>query len=178
MKILIIILWMLFSQFVIAENPKSSKEYREANKYEVSLAYGPDYKEITKQLIFGYMLNEDNSLNLKLGYTDNQSSKHWRHVQLNATFQYKKFISNSFYYSPELVYLDYRAIYSEENSSASGDRFNGMGVGVRIGNQWHWDHFTLGCDWFGGGKMSVYLGHKSENEYFFTFLNTYFGYSF
>jgi len=78
---------------------------------------------------------------------------------------YKKFISNSFYFS---VGVDQRQTsYAEEvsNSGPFDYSFNFDGTttmaGFVIGNQWQWADFTLGCDWFG---YSAPLAYKIKNE--------------
>lgn len=69
---------------------------------------------------------------------------------------YKHFAGNSFYYRGGIDYrnVDYSHtsydiltpsnVYSRENFKG-----NSMTATFVIGNQWQWDNFTLGCDWFG-----------------------------
>jgi hypothetical protein len=77
----------------------------------------------------------------------------------------KNFIANSFYYTGS---LNYRQIeYSEaENFGSIYDYaydFSGNATtgDFSIGNQWHWQNFTLGCDWIG---LSVPLASSIDSE--------------
>ncbi|MFZ4715404.1 MAG: hypothetical protein ACOYL6_16895 [Bacteriovoracaceae bacterium] len=157
---------------------KSSKENRENKKYEISISYGPDYKEITQQAMLSKYIDDDNILGLKIGYTNNNTSKYWNHYQSNISLQYKRYVSNSFYLAPEIIYLKTQAKNSEAGSSSPDTSSSGLGAGFRIGNQWHWKNFTLGCDWIGIGQMFAFFKNTQEVNGYATLLNTYVGYSF
>ncbi|MAF91433.1 MAG: hypothetical protein CL674_09180 [Bdellovibrionaceae bacterium] len=67
----------------------------------------------------------------------------------------KVFLGNSFYISPFL--FKRRLAVRERDGSwlfgGSGDvvregEINDSGIGLKIGNQWQWNKFTLGCNWF------------------------------
>lgn len=65
---------------------------------------------------------------------------------------YKRFVSNSFYWRAGAEYIsqhikrDYKGTGYTGSYDIEITRLAGTFV---IGNQWQWDNFTLGCDWFG-----------------------------
>lgn len=69
---------------------------------------------------------------------------------------YKHYEGNSFYVAGGLTYLN---PYEEQDWDIFDlndlDKFTSIGADNRIGNQWHWKNFTLGCDWIGIGKRFV-----------------------
>lgn len=69
---------------------------------------------------------------------------------------YKHFVKNSFYVKPGLEYrkLSYNyTTYFPDQKLEESTQFTGstLTANFAIGNQWQWDHFTLGCDWVGIG---------------------------
>ena len=66
----------------------------------------------------------------------------------------KKFVGNSFYVKPEAYYRKQKYVaqtvndYSELLSARAGE-YTDIGLSVKIGNQWQWESFTIGCDWIG-----------------------------
>lgn len=63
----------------------------------------------------------------------------------------KHYVGNSFYYR---VGVDHRTMehrYTDFFITSTTRTFDAksLGVTVNIGNQWQWEHFTLGCDWVG-----------------------------
>lgn len=157
---------------------KTSKENRKDKRYEGTVSYGPDYKEITQQAMFSKYLDNDSIIGLKIGYTKNRSSKNWNHSQSNISLQYKRYVSNSFYFAPEIVYLGTQAKNLDADSLSQNTGSNVLGAGLRIGNQWHWKNFTMGCDWIGVGQALIYLKNTQEINGYATLFNTYVGYSF
>lgn len=71
-----------------------------------------------------------------------------------ASVHFKHFLGNSFYYRAGIDYnqvtydYDYSRITygSGHSSSFAGES---LAADVTIGNQWQWQNFNLGCDWFG-----------------------------
>ena len=71
-------------------------------------------------------------------------------VKLN----FKKFLSNSFYINPGLYYrsqefITLKSMNSNGDYNYAKEEHNDVGFDFRIGNQWQWDNFTMGCDWVG-----------------------------
>lgn len=77
----------------------------------------------------------------------------------------KKFFGNSFYVKPEAYYRKQKLVtetkhtYSRLTSSRAGD-YTDVGLSLKIGNQWQWENFTIGCDWIG---MSQTVSMIQEN---------------
>lgn len=104
----------------------------------------------------------------------------------------KKFESNSFYYKPEIYARSQENVNSTTTgySSSTGDyliskdtnKIEDIGVSFRIGNQWQWDNFTLGCDWIGITRSMTTTKKsgniKSHDKNTASLLNFYLGASF
>jgi hypothetical protein len=101
-----------------------------------------------------------------------------------VTIGYRRFLGNSFNVMP--------TIYYKRNT---GDFFNAtliyedVGTGFRVGNEWQWENFTMGCDWFGLNYKTVEINHKEKGlgpidthtpmkALTMTFASFYLGYSF
>lgn len=149
----------------------SSADNRTHLKYQVVWnPIGQDYRLAVTQLTFAKFLTPDSLVGLKIGHGRAKDDE-----QFDMALQSKHFVNNSFYFSPEVFFLnskfgrDYHADY----------RLSGLGLGLRIGNQWQWKNFTFGCDWIGFGKTMVHFKNNiGEGLYTVTFLNAYLGWSF
>lgn len=68
---------------------------------------------------------------------------------------YKRFLTNSFYmdagFASEQIDVKYNVVSAAlpVASVESNAEFQRWGVVLHMGNQWQWNHFTLGCDWLG-----------------------------
>lgn len=158
----------------------SSRENRANKKLELTVQVGLDYRMSPEQVSAMYFLNSDNLIGVKIGA--DREGKNER--QTNAAIQYKHFTGNSFYFVPEIFYLNTREnITSWLNWRGNKDEFaeyRSMGAGIRIGNQWTWKNFTVGCDWVGvGHRIGTFKKetHKLEQTTF-TLLNFMIGASF
>lgn len=99
----------------------------------------------------------------------------------------KSFNGNSFYFEPSVYYRKQKVVQETTTvnsvliSSKSGD-ITDIGVSIRIGNQWQWDSFTIGCDWIGLTQSLSDLdsnGNLDSDEYgSLSLLNLYLGASF
>jgi len=176
MKISLIVFLCLFSSLLLA---KTSREERALKDIELTLQFGFDYRMATTQTGVMYYLDADNLIGFKVGDTTVDSKK-----QTNLTFQYKHFAGNSFYVAGEIFYLNtlddenwVANLFLQEERYA---HYSSMGAGVRIGNQWTWNHFTLGCDWVGiGQRVGVFRrDYNDSDKITFTLLNVIAGFSF
>ena len=122
-------------------------------------------------MAFSKFLNSDSLVGLRFGARASHQEN-----QTNVTLQYKRFTDNSFYLAPEIFYLN----YTEKFNRSKDDELTGMGLGLRLGNQWQWDNFTLGCDWVGIGRTMVYFKSTTSDKNFYTvtLANVYLGWSF
>ncbi len=150
MKIFIILIALLSS---VTANAETSEQNRSDKKIEASLQFAPHDYRLPNSAVSGmYFLTPNDLLGLKLGSLSGKEN------QNSIAIQYKRYFGNSFYAAPELFYL---RSYEEINGFWA-DVFNinqreyasykSLGAGVRIGNQWTWKNFTLGCDWIGIGQ--------------------------
>ena len=162
---------------LVREESIPSEVIRAEKSHEVAISWGQDYKIVTTQLILSKYLAANEVIGFKFGYgTDHRGNYH--DTQLNISFQYKRFLSNSFYVSPEVTYLKFEQ--SEDNYYPDQDNefYRGFGIGFRIGNQWHFENFIIGCDWVGLGKLLVATEDTDNLNSYATLLNTYIGCSF
>lgn len=106
---------------------------------------------------------------------------------------YKRFSGNSFYIHPEVYYRQQKYVGNTTESynsttdtwtltdSETGD-FSDLGVSFRIGNQWQWKNFTLGCDWVGLSRSIMNTVNGEVDTIVFgnniSLLNVYLGASF
>lgn len=100
-------------------------------------------------------------------------------IMLNGTaveLTFQRFTSNSFYFKPTIFYRNASSKDSMKATYINGSRvkkeysgkatFQDVGAGIKIGNQWQWDNFTLGCDWVGySAKLFNINFEGDESEY-------------
>ncbi len=133
-------------------NSATSTDGRNGKIIELTVQAGVDYRMSPTQLSAMYFLNSDNLLGFKVG-----SDRTIEERQTSVAVQYKHFLENSFYVSGEIFYLNTREdvnYFWESVFRKNGDYadYKSLGAGIRIGNQWTWKYFTLGCDWIGYGR--------------------------
>ncbi len=177
-KVLILIFSFILSQNMPAA---SSLEGRSNKKYEFTFQTGGDYRMSPSQLAGMYFIDANNLIGLKLGV-----DRTGEDFQTSIATQYKRYFGNSFYTAGEVFYLNTREdttglineIFSLNKSRDA--QYTSLGAGIRIGNQWTWKHFTLGCDWIGVGHRLVSFKKESPHldDTVFTFFNFIIGASF
>lgn len=150
---------------------------RATKNWDVQLSWGADYTLITQQLIIGKYLTANDIIGLKGGHGKVKYGD-WTDHQLNISLFYKKFLANSFYISPEVVYLKLEETEDDPVFDQDNEFYRGFGAGVRIGNQWNWTNFTIGCDWIGLGKLFLASENTENRSTYATLLNFYAGWSF
>ena len=176
MKITIILLLLIFSSWTLAGE---SEDNRAGKKFETTLQLAPvDYRMGNTAVSGMYFLSPNELIGLRVSSVRGQES------QDAVAVQFKRYLANSFYLAPEIFYLRSR----EDVNGFWGDFFNqrdyathtSLGGSLRLGNQWTWKNFTLGCDWIGFGRRFGTFRrdtHKSQPTTV-TFLNLIIGYSF
>ncbi len=98
-----------------------------------------------------------------LSFTDWPGGEEIRTV----AFWGRKFFGNSFNVSGGLIYgaITDTKLVGEESTGANECSYSGCQNNLEyseirsyfaIGNQWQWDYFTLGCDWFGIALSPLY----------------------
>ncbi len=103
------------------------------------------------------------------GNSTSSSIRTWD-TSVNASsvgLHYKRFVLGSFYAKGGLVYRTFKVTDRFANRSASDQEssFTGSAWGavVAVGNQWHINYFTIGCDWI--GYVQTFGGGISEETY-------------
>lgn len=148
----------------IAKN-LSSEENRKNLKYQVALAFiGVEYSSATPLTFSGsYYLSPNHLLTLRYSNINNNNEK-LRAIALG----YKYFLGNSFNIMPTFGWR--RTTGNNENNSLPTSFFYSprftyeeIGAGLRIGNEWQWENFTMGCDWIGINKTILKL-HATGNS--------------
>jgi hypothetical protein len=168
-------LWACLILFSSLSFAGPSEEVRATREYEALIHVGYDYRLDSTQGSIGKHLDKDNVISFKAG-----SGSDSAHRQFSAAFQFKHFEGDSFYVAPELYYVNYFNSNDDDYYDLDPGHFSAAGLGVRIGNQWHLKHFTLGFDWIGIGRNIVYWTNTYEEKYDYTItlLNMSLGYSF
>lgn len=177
-KIFLPLICLLLSLNILAA---SSLEGRSNKKFELTFQTGGDYRMSPTQLAGMYFIDANNLVGLKVGV-----DRTGRDFQTSVATQYKRYFGNSFYAAGEVFYLN-----TQENTDGLINdifslnegidaQYTSLGAGVRIGNQWTWKHFTLGCDWIGvGQRIGTFKKESSKlDDTVFTFFNFIIGASF
>lgn len=177
MKFLLITTLFLATQIARGE---SSEAERAKKKVEFTVSAGVDYRMSPTQVAAYYFFDKNNLLGLKAGVDRNGEER-----QTNVALQFKHFTGNSFYIAPEVFYLNTREdedwfLNEVFNIKKSYAEYISYGVGVRIGNQWSWRHFSLGVDWIGVGRRIGVVRRDTDDlsTTTFTLFNIYAGLSF
>lgn len=122
--------------------------------------------DITKGQVNGYNAFSSSSILNANNKTKSQS----------FGIHYKQFVSNTFYFRTgmDIRSLSYSYTYSSILfSETSNNRYSfdseSTSLNFAIGNQWQFETFTLGCDWFGvvvpiGAKFSNVV-YNTDNAY-------------
>lgn len=109
----------------------------------------------------------ENMAALKVGIT------HFKGNSFNYKVGAYHLLSNTKHYVRDSNY-DYRGVKSN---------FSELGISASVGNQWHWDNFTIGADWIGINRAlleleAVKAPFKRTNMTTLSLLNIQIGYSF
>jgi len=125
-------------------------------------------------LTFGTYLNRNSILQFEIskgtttiqGDSTTKSTTAFDLGASTAGVNYKHFFGNSFYTK---LGADYRQITLSNfdsffvNIDGVVGEVNSLTASLAIGNQWQWENFTMGCDWFGINPVLMTLGSKYEN---------------
>jgi hypothetical protein len=147
----------------------TSAEEREAKKFQIAFGMlGHEYvgfSALTAHL--GFFLDPDNILfarysNLNGRGLDDEDSAKLRAVTVGV----RHFVGNSFNLTPTIYYK--RTVedgdYSLFTSQRSRRVYEDLGLGFRIGNEWQWDSFMMGCDWFGVNRTIKKFNSEKTND--------------
>ncbi len=75
----------------------------------------------------------------------------------SATIGKSFFPTNTFFINTGLTYVNYRAEFPQEEE-------NGIGINLRIGNEWKVGYSVIGADWIGGSYCINIKIKKLKNK--------------
>ena len=148
--------------------PDSSMANREGKTFTLNATmFGVFHGASAQSLEVGYHVDKNNIITLQgtrlegISTSENESlsnldelrEKHGRGNVVSIGL--KHFVSNSFYVKPEIYSRNQEFVYnalvfSDGSVAALEDgSIEDFGIHIKIGNQWQWENFTLGCDWVG-----------------------------
>ena len=148
----------------VEEGSSAYARINKENQFLINLTGAGPNATASTGLIFGHFIDR-NSMFLVEAMTGTNtgnslfsSSFYSSSIQTSAKAQsigvhFKQFVSNSFYYRFGVDYrnIAYKYSYTPSSTPVETAEFNGDSVALnfQIGNQWQFEKFTLGCDWFG-----------------------------
>ena len=165
----------------------SSRENRKNKKYNVSIGAGKELginAGITGEL--SYFYDQSSILFFKYTKVDDDYRLGFDNSAITKLGT-KQFFGNSLYYKVSGYYLssDTKHFENTDNSQikAVKSTFSELGASVSIGNQWHWDNFTIGADWVGLNRTLLEISKfkppfERKNMNTVSALNIHLGYSF
>lgn len=176
LKILAVGAFLLSTTQALADKVKVLEPASEEQVYRDSSAFHRIDKSFTLNYIafgigpsrsgsiggtFGFFLDRNSEIDIEVingrPYTYDFSFASNYDIKTNSFgVHYKRFVGNSFYYRGGIDYrnVDYSHISYDiftPSTILSREIFKGSSITATflIGNQWQWENFTLGCDWFG-----------------------------
>lgn len=171
------------SDYAPFEEGKSSRN-RLDRKWQLALGLGIEFGIPSMNYNASYYLDPNSLLNLRYSHRGDYD-KDGGSKELSAfKFGVKKFVGNSFFYLPNIAYRN------TSHTTTADYNYQDITLGVRIGNEWLLDNFTLGIDWLGFNQHIIELEEKVtpdgpvpsnadiEKTITFDFLGIYVGYSF
>lgn len=163
-----------------------SMKIRSQKKYNFNFGTAVAVEEGTlASLEASYHLNELEDISIALTRFDSlySNTEHLRAKGYILTTYYKYYFGNSFYLKPGLYYKDQETTITNDISSSTViENLSAVGLDLRIGNQWQWEHFSFGIDWVGQSvdfhNFSINRRQRKETNSFFIALNIYIGVTF
>lgn len=179
----------------------NSSELARADK-QFQITYGGGFNQLLPStgVQLGYFLDANNVLGLEMyrfnDDNDNDYDTKPESMYSGSTIElsYQKYMGNSFYIQPSVIYRNattidtYTANYVNDAWTVveyeGKTSFTDLSVGFKIGNQWQWNNFTLGCDWIGITRHLSMLEQSGDKSATFprrngiSLLNLYIGASF
>lgn len=150
-------------------NHLSSEENRKDLKYQTTLTFvGAEYGSNSPLTVSaGIFLNPNNIISLR--YSNLNKSDGYEVEKLRAiTLGYRHFLGNSFNIMPTAYWRRTKVDNNEPSNSIFFGRnphfiYEDVGAGLRVGNEWQWEHLTMGCDWI-GLNMAFKVLNKDEKQ--------------
>lgn len=168
---------------------KTSAEVRKSQNVAVMFGHGFEYTDFTTSIKVG-LIQDNRILTLKTAFSSHiigGNSSFGIDETAAVSVGAKFFVGNSFYLGTKIYYRH----YSMDRSNEVDSWFNGtkkytyddIGAGFLLGNQWSFNKFTIGCDWFGINNTLITVKEEGRSDIFGTndpgvsisFLNFYIG---
>ena len=128
---------------------------------------GSSFRTASRGISLGYYLAPNKVLQLRYEALDGEYDLDGSRDEYEGeyiSFEFKKFTGNSFYLSLGFYYKDQTFEDFDNDDFDVPTDYKTLGAIIRIGNQWQWDDFTLGCDWIGLGKDLAILDIDGNSE--------------
>lgn len=179
---------------VLEVSDGTSQSNRKILKYQITAGIlGTEYIKYPITISAGYYIHPDGILTLR--YSQLNHSDEWGAYKMKAvTIGYRRFFGNSFNIMPTIYYKRNTGDFYTEgpHSYVVGSNnliYEDIGTGFRVGNEWQWQNFTMGCDWFGLNYKTIEINFKEKSlgaidthapmkALTMTLLSFYLGYSF
>lgn len=157
---------------------------RENRSWQLAIGPGIEFGIPSLSFNVAYFLSQNSVLNLRYSYRNNYSADGGDKDLTALKFGVKQFTGNSFYYQPNISYR------SATHITTADYNYKDINLGVRIGNEWQWENFTLGVDWLGFNQHIIKIDETVnpagpvpssidiEKSLTFDFLGVYLGYTF
>lgn len=162
----------------------NSRENRENLNLQLSLGPGIEMGIPIFSYTIGYYLKPDAVLTARYSERHDYTGDTGRKGLTAIKAGYKKFAGNSFYYQPAVYFRNTSHITSAHY------KYEDVGLGLRIGNEWQWENFMLGIDWIGINHSLFEVNEEIhpnvpvpnnidvDEKFSFDFIGLYLGYSF
>ena len=176
---------------------RPSQENRQNKKYQLSTGIGNDYSFAAYTFSAGYFIDPSQVITFRYSRITQDQESEATYNELHKirayTLGYKKFFGKSFFMQPTAYYRKSSTDYVNEGSIKSIGTpnliYDDIGVGFRVGNEWQWNSFLLGVDWFGMNKTIHEINSKTiwqgspestslKTDITFTIISVYLGLSF
>ncbi len=168
-----------------SEKDDSSQSNRKDISYQIAFAFiGMEYSTPgALTWSFGYFANDKDQLLLR--YTVFRGVEGYPNLWIVAAGD-RHYFGNSFNVMGSLFYAHDKGVETRTQTTITS---KAVGLSLRVGNEWQWKNFTMGCDWFGIDHLISHRQKKSilnsttttgNRALFlnFTITNFYLGYSF
>ena len=150
--------------------PDSQTRRTEGNyKYQINAGLaGVEYVGIGAATVgLGYFLSPKSMLSLKYANQNGTNGDEATKMR-SLTLGYRYFTGNSFNIMPAIYYrrsnsVHYRAAFFTGTPERSTLTYEDVGAGLRIGNEWQWENFTLGADWIGVNAKVIQINKEKHN---------------
>ena len=195
----LLMLLLTGSIFNTASAKDSNATNRLNKKYVLNAEIiGANFSAQTQGVEAGYFLAADRILHVKLQKLDSledqrnqdvydedhrEADRVWKdHGNgMALTVSHKQFTGSTFYYEAGAYYRDQKLVIKTEEVRTAYEKWSltekdtaeiqDLGVSFTVGNQWHWENLTVGCDWLGLSRSLYKISEKGDASEYYTAVN-------